>query len=120
MTQTEKNRTFDLEDRTLRFARRSVQLARKLQKEAVNRPIVGQLIRSSCSIGANYREANDALSKKDFLYRIKICRKEARETSYWLNVFEEGNDGLINDIKSLYMESLELRSIFSSIANKSR
>jgi four helix bundle protein len=66
---------FDLEERTLEFAKNVIRLCKKLPRNSINHEIVGQLIRSSGSVGANYREANDALSKKDFVYRIKIVRK---------------------------------------------
>ena len=73
---------FDLEERTLTFAKRTIQLCKTVQYTSVNRELVSQLVRASSSIGANYREANKALSKKDFGHRVKIARKEAKETQY--------------------------------------
>jgi four helix bundle protein len=73
---------FDLEKRTLTFAKEVIKLCKQLPQRVITREIVGQLIRSSGSVGANYREANDALSKKDFSHRMKITRKEAKETCY--------------------------------------
>lgn len=81
----------NLDDRTLEFAKRIIHLCRALPKDTVNLELKKQLIRSGTSIGANYREANDALSKKDFVYRLRISRKEAKETQYWLMLVIEAN-----------------------------
>jgi len=80
-----------------------------------------QLVKASGSVGANYREANESLSKKDFVMRIKICRKEAKECAYWLRLIKETND-LENpgDAKKLMQEANELKKIFSSILEKSK
>lgn len=80
-----------------------------------------QLIKSSGSVGANYIEANEALSKKDFLMRIKICRKEAKESTFWLRLIKEINEFEKNDaILDLINESIELKKIFSAIIEKSK
>ena len=80
-----------------------------------------QLIKSSGSVGANYREANEALSKKDFVMRIKISRKEAKESEYWLRLIAETNDlKNQNDAHSLIQEALELKKILSAILQKSK
>ena len=80
-----------------------------------------QLIRSSGSVGANYIEASEALSKKDFLMRIKICRKEAKESRYWLRLVDTNKDNeLENERKSLEKEATELTHIFGSIVTKSQ
>jgi len=112
-------RKFDLEDRTLAFAKRVIQLCKKVDHSAINRELISQLVRASGSIGANYREANEALSKKDFSYRIKIARKEAKEAGYWLQLLEEAQPTLDGEISQLQRESVELRKILSSIAEKS-
>lgn len=70
----QNRRPFDLEQRTLAFAKEVIRLCKKLPQNVINREIVGQVVDSSGSVGANYRETNDALSKKDFTYRIKIVR----------------------------------------------
>jgi len=120
MIQTEKTKhNFDLEERTLEFAKRVIRLCKKLPQNVINRELISQLIRSSGSIGANYREANDSLSKKDFNHRIKITRKEAKESFYWLDLLQEANPGYEEDICRLLNEALELKKIFSSIADKS-
>ncbi|MBI5207168.1 MAG: four helix bundle protein [Candidatus Firestonebacteria bacterium] len=77
----------------------------------INIKLIGQLINSSGSVGANYREANEALSKKDFLHRMKITRKECKESSYWLELLKEANQDFTKEINSFIEESKELRNI---------
>jgi four helix bundle protein len=100
------------------FAKSVLRLCKKLPVDIINREIVSQLIRSGGSIGANYREANDVLSKKDFNHRIKISRKEAKETEYWLELLREGNPVHEDEINELLSESIELKKILSSTADK--
>ncbi len=79
------------------------------------------MVKASGSVGANYIEANEALGKKDFKMRIKICRKEAKESAYWLRLIDETNSLKNADVaKSLMQEAIELKKIFSSILEKSR
>lgn len=85
--QTKVPHSFDLEERTLEFSKKNIRLCKKLPSSAINREVISQLIRSSGSIGANYREANDALSKKDFSHRIKITRKEAKRNTILATAF---------------------------------
>ena len=82
--------------------------------------MIGQLIDASGSVGANYREANEALSKKDFLHRMKITRKECKETTYWLKLLTEANPKFNEEINAFIKESRELRNIFTSIIDKSK
>ena len=84
----------------------------------VNSEFARQLIRSSSSVGANYIEAREALSKKDFAMRAKICRKEVKESVYWLRLLEVKNDSLEQKRQSLIAESTELLKIFASIIEK--
>lgn len=88
-----------------------------MDKNTVNFKLIDQLIRSAGSIGANYREANDALSKKDFVHRLKISRKEAKETIYWLKLLQEANTSN-KKIQPLISEAEELRNILSAIIKK--
>ena len=79
-----------------------------------------QVVRASGSIGANYIEANESLSKKDFMMRIKICRKEAKESRYWLKLIDSGNDSTVQKYRNdLIQEATELTSIFGAIVRKS-
>jgi len=86
-----QNKPYDLEERTLEFAKGIIRLSKKLPKDVINIRLIGQLINASGSVGANYREANEALSKKDFVHRMKITRKECKESSYWLELLKEAN-----------------------------
>ena len=79
-----------------------------------------QLVKASGSVGGNYIEANESLSKKDFAFRIKICRKEAKESAYWLRLIKETNDlDNADEAQRLIQEAIELKKIFSSILQKS-
>jgi four helix bundle protein len=95
-----------------------IRLCKQLPQNVINKELIAQLIRASGSVGANYREANDSLSKKDFNHRIKITRKEAKESSYWLELLKETSPEYGEGISKLLTEAIELRKIFSSIANK--
>ena len=109
------DKIYDLEDRTARFAKEVVRFIGNIIKNVTNIEFSKQLARSAGSVGANYIEANEALSKKDFIYRIKICRKEAKESRHWLNLIIVESEGLIKSQKELIQESTELVKIFSRI-----
>ena len=113
---------YDLEDRTTKYAINVIRLCKKLPKNTINYKLIPQLISSSGSIGANYREANDALGKKDFVHRIRIARKETKENLHWLKLILEANIELrINEeINKLSNEAVELKNILSAIINKSQ
>jgi four helix bundle protein len=117
MPQNENSKRFDLEDRTFAFAKGSRALVKELTKTIGNIEDARQLVRSSGSVGANYIEANEALSKKDFVLRIKICRKEAKETRYWLRLIEV-TDQTALDRDALVKEAQELMNIFGAIVRK--
>ena len=118
MTETGK---YNLEERTFAFARDVALYCKKLPKTTANIEYSRQVIRSSGSTGANYIEANESLSKKDFVFRLKISRKEAKESIYWLKLIDETND-LINSqlSKKLIQEATELKKILSAIIEKSK
>ena len=112
---------YDLEERTFKFAKDVRIFVKTLPKTIANIEDGKQLIKASGSVGANYIEANEALSKKDFKMRIKICRKESKESAYWLRLIHETNDlENANDAKRLMQEATELKKIFSSILEKSK
>lgn len=111
---------YDLEERTFQFAKACRLFVKSLPKTIANIEDGKQLIKASGSVGANYREANEALSKKDFLMRVKICRKESKESAYWLRLINETNDLQQSDGKKLIQEAVELKKIFSSIIEKSK
>ena len=108
---------YDLEERTFKFSRRVRVLVGSLPRDIASTEDGKQLIRSSGSVGANYIEANEALSKKDFIHRVKICRKEAKETIYWLNLLSVG-EVYEKERSSLVCEGTELMKIFGAIVEK--
>jgi four helix bundle protein len=110
---------YDLEDRTAAFARRVRDFTRLLPKDLTNLEYSRQLVRASGSVGANYIEANESLSKKDFLMRIKISRKEAKEARYWLQLIMP-HDNQSSDQQQLVQEATELLMIFTAILKKSQ
>ncbi len=119
MTKIRNSKTYDLEDRTLRFARNVRAFLKKLSKTPTNIEDGKQLIKASGSVGANYIEANEALSKKDFIMRIKICRKEAKESRYWLKLIDTNSEmELENERQYLEKEATELMNIFGAILRK--
>jgi len=120
MIKTQNSKRYDLEDRTLEFGKRIIRLSKALPKNTINFKLIGQVIRSGTSVGANYREANETETKKDFQFRIRICRKEGKETIYWLNLIIEANPEFRERIQPLLQETSELVKIFASILEKSR
>jgi len=92
MTKNRNSKPYDLEDRTLAYAKRVRAFVKKLSRTTANIEDIKQLVRSSGSVGANYIEANESLSKKDFIMRIKICRKEAKESRYWLRLIDTNDE----------------------------
>ena len=114
-----KNHTYNLEERTYIFAKECRLLVKKLPKTLSNVEDGKQLIRSSGSTGANYIEANENLGARDFLMRLKIARKEAKESHYWLRLIGELNKSDSKQIKQLTNEALEIKKILSAIINRS-
>jgi len=119
MDNVQNPKRYDLEDRTLEFGKRIVHLVKALPRNTVNKNLGDQIIRSGTSLGANYREANETETKKDFLFRVRICRKESKETIYWLNLIVEANPELKVRIQPLLQETTELVKIFATILKKS-
>src|SRR3989344_9518868 len=110
----------NLEERTFCFARDVRAFVRKLPRGIISTADGAQLVRSSGSVGANYIEEQEALSKKDFGMRVKICRKEAKESGYWLALVGDLPDTLLREQRVLTQEALELTKIFSAIVEKVR
>lgn len=112
-------RPYDLEERTELFAREVRALVKRLPYTLANREDGRQLIRSSGSVGANYIEANESLSRKDFALRVKISRKEAKESAYWLRLLDVGSDSSVaSERHRLVQEANELMRIMCAIVNK--
>ena len=113
------DKQYNLEDRTFTFAKQVMDYVEALPRTITNIEIGRQLTRSGGSVGANYIEANESLSKKDFYHRIRICRKEAKESGYWLKLITAQINQ--NRVKlDLIQEAIELTKIFGSILEKSK
>lgn len=109
----------NLVDRTYGFAVRVRQFVNRLPRTLANYEDVRQLVRSSGSVAANYLESQEGLSRKDFFYRVKVCRKEARESGLWISLVDLGNDAsLAEESNRLHAEAMELKRIFAAIAGK--
>ena len=119
MPQNEDSKRFDLEERTFAFANRNRAFVKRLTRTIANVEDARQLIRSSGSVGANYIEANESLSKKDFILHIKISRKEAKESRYWLRLVDASEKVLAAERDLLVQEAQELMNIFGAIVRKS-
>ncbi len=108
----------DLEIRTLLYAGQIIRLVKELSKNPINFHLGGQILKSGTSVGANYREARGAESEREFKFRISVCKKEARESQYWLILICESNQELSKKIDLLLQETEELIKIFASICHK--
>ena len=106
---------YNLEERTVKFSENIIDLLKSIRLNSINKSIVNQLARSATSVGANYCEANGASSKKDFKNKIHICKKEIKETKYWLQLLVKTNNEKKKEIKDLWKEAQELTLIFSKI-----
>jgi len=121
MTKNQNSKHYDLEDRTLQFAKDTRAFVKKLPKTLANIEDGKQLVKASGSVEANYIEANEALSKKDFRMRIKICRKEAKESRFWLRLVDTNKKQELERTRNiLIQESTELMNIFGSILQKTQ
>jgi four helix bundle protein len=112
----ENKKEYNLEKRTIKFSEEVIVFVKMLKKDTINIPLIDQLIRSATSIGANYFEANGASSKKDFRNKIYICKKESKESGYWIQLIARTNSEKENECRKLWKESHELTLIFSKIA----
>ena len=115
-------KTYDLEKRTLEFSGELIVFCKLCPKDIITIPLINQLIRSGTSVGANYREANGASSRKDFQNKIFICKKESKETIYWLELLGRIiEDKLLKEkCRKLWQESKELILIFGTIAHSTK
>jgi four helix bundle protein len=116
--QDNEKKIYDLEERTARFGEAIILFVKRIPHNVVTNPLIGQLVRAATSVGANYCEADDAVSKKDFRHRISICKKEARESKYWLRMIAAAEDSAKRDARVHWQEAKELHLIFASIWRK--
>jgi four helix bundle protein len=117
---SDAGKKFDLEERTARFGEAVIAFAKKLPKSAISTPLISQIVRSSTSIGANYCEADDAESKRDFRHKIALCRKESRETKHWLRMIVAAVPEARGDARTLWQEAKELTLIFAAIGRSAK
>jgi len=106
---------YELEERVEKFGENIIELTKKIKINSVTKSIIEQLVRSGTSVGANYFEANGASSKKDFINKVYISKKEAKETQHWLRMLSKADQSIINEARCLYKETQELAMIFSTI-----
>ena len=111
---------YDLEERTARFGEAVIEFAKKVPQNAVTRPLISRLVAAGTSVGANYCEADDAESKRDFRHKITTVKKKARETKHWLRMVASAEDGTKEGARPLWQEAKELHLIFAKILRSSR
>jgi four helix bundle protein len=121
MPNSKKSKTvkkYDLEERTAKFGEDIIGLCQKIPINVITRPIINQLVRAATSVGANYCEADDAVSKKDFKNKIGICKKESRESKHFLRMLAKAVPRFREDVSIRSQEAKELNLIFNSIFRK--
>ncbi|MBI4658015.1 MAG: four helix bundle protein [Verrucomicrobia bacterium] len=109
---------FDLEERTAKFGESIIAFAQTIPQNPVTTPLINQLVRAGTSVGANYCEADDAVSRKEFKNKIGTCKKEARESKHWLRMIVKANPSSIEEARKLWLEAKELHLIFAAIYRK--
>ena len=114
--QNHSNKKYGLAERTAKFGGRIIDFCKSIKRDPAITPMINQLVRSGTSIGANYCEANEASSKRDFVNKIGIARKESKETKYWLQMIARAAPETKDDARSLWTEANELVLIFATIA----
>jgi four helix bundle protein len=116
--QNQSNKKYDLAERTAKFGERIIDFCKMIKRDPITTPIINQLVRCGTSIGANYHEANEANSKKDFANKINIAQKESKETKYWLQMIIRAVPENKEDAEILCKEAHELNLIFAAIVRK--
>jgi four helix bundle protein len=115
---TEGSKKYDLEERTAKFGEEVIKFCKKLSRNHIVDPLIVQLIRCATSVGANYCEADDAESGKDFKHKIGICKKESRESKHFLRMIATASPENRDEVKKLWLEAKEINLIFNSIYRK--
>ena len=114
------NKKFDLEERTAKYGENIIEFPKKIPQNPITLPLISQAVRSATSVGANYSEADCAESKRDFIHKLSICKKESKESKHWLRMISKAVPHLKDEAKILWKEANELNLIFSSIVIKSK
>jgi len=120
MSNEERDKKYDLEERTAKFGEDIIEFAKKVPKHVITLPLITQLIKAGTSVGSNYCEADCAESRKDFEHKIGICKKESKESKHWLRMIARAAPELKDEAKRHWKEAIELQLIFISIVKKSR
>lgn len=118
MTQPQITKKYDLEERTAKFGEDVIKFCQKLPQDIITRPLIDQLVRAATSCGANYAEADDADSKRDFRHKISICKKESRESKHFLRMIKVALPITQDNAQLLWQEAKELNLIFNAIYHK--
>ncbi|MFQ5733676.1 MAG: four helix bundle protein [Planctomycetaceae bacterium] len=118
-TDGRRDKPFDLTERTAQFGEAVIEFCRSVRQDAITRPLISQVVRSSTSVGANYCEADEAGTKKEFRYRINICTRESRESKHWLRMLARAAPQQREQSRVLWKEAHELNLIFASIFRRS-
>jgi len=113
-------RPYDLGERTALFGEQVIDMLKRVPENAVTRNLIDQLSRCSGSVGANYIEADDALSKKDFRYRVRLCRKESKECKHFLRLIARAHPLAGDEARTLWQEAKELNLIFGKMYRNSK
>ena len=106
---------FDLEKRTAAFGESVIEFCQTVGRTAITKPLISQLVRSACRVGADYCEADESATKREFRYRISLCRREARETKHWLRMLVAASKESAETARVLWKEADELTRIFAAI-----
>ena len=114
----ETTKRFDLEERTAKFGEAVIRFCKTVQHTAITEPLIRQIVKSATSVGANYCEADDAISKKEFRQKIGTCKKEARETKHWCRMIAAAEPAHAEKPRELWREAHELHLIFAKIYRK--
>ena len=120
MTKFSNDKPYDLEERTAQFGENIIDLMKKVSSNLINLRMIPQLVASGGSLGANYCEANEAESKKDFQHKIGICKKETKEVKHWTRLLARANPEFKEEFRKLWQEAQELLLIFSKILQTSK
>jgi len=111
-------KVYNLEERTALFGEAAIDFLKKIRLTPITEPLVRQMVRSATSVGANYCEANDAGSPREFKYRLGICRRESKETKHWLRMLAKADSETCAEGRILWKEAQELNLVFSAILRK--
>ena len=120
MSNDKKDKIYDLEERTAKLGEDIIEFAKKVPRNVITIPLIGQLVNAGTSVGGNYCEADCAESRKDFEHKLGICKKESKETKHWLRMIAKAVPELRDEAKILWKEANELQRIFISIVKKSQ